>query len=103
MKTKWAVCPRCRKSAIARQEEAVRVAEESYGKVTAPEYLLLLEQAKSVASVEPEETLREECEIGTAPNGTFSVSYSCHCDKCGLLYHFEHEQEVPCGKVTSSD
>jgi predicted Zn-ribbon and HTH transcriptional regulator len=102
----WGICPRC----LARLEEETRlvVAEaataiaESYGTVPLNEHDALRanwaskvkDAQDAVETAKTASTLREDYEIGTAPDGEFYVIYSCHCQVCGFQFKFKHEQQL---------
>jgi len=69
----WRICPRCK----IKNDEA---------------------NAKKLSGVEKpnelKETLREDYEIGIDEDGLFYVNYGGRCDECGLVYKFNHEEEV---------
>lgn len=40
------------------------------------------------------QTLREDYELGTVPDGEFYVIYRCHCKVCGFKHEFKHSQQL---------
>jgi hypothetical protein len=88
----WARCPRCVDSDLKKQRNEIAEINAMYGRITADEFVLRIEDARQ--EVEHQETLREGWEIGTDDDGTFSVSYSCRCDKCGFRFSFKHEHDA---------
>lgn len=84
----WRVCPNCKVVAETAYAEKI---SQSYGKVTAEEYLKLVAATKMP---ELHESLREDYELGTYEDREFSVNYSCACTKCGFSFSFEHKQKV---------
>lgn len=78
----WGVCPKCK-------ETAENKIASAYGKVSEDEYLAILNTCKKI-----EATLREDYELGVDTDGEFSVSYSCHCSKCGFKFEYKYSQDV---------
>ena len=79
----WTKCPRCYKKA---EDKAALV----YGKVSREEYERI---RRAVPEDGPEETLREDYEIGIY-DGMFEVTYSGYCAECGFEFNFEHKTPV---------
>lgn len=88
----WRECPKCLKDAIARKEALANKVIESYGKISAEEYLSLV--AEQQEPIVPDVTLREDWDIFTDETGIFLVSYRCSCSKCGFSYRFKHEEQT---------
>ena len=88
----WAYCPKCKKIAAQRQTALELECRESYGKVTAEEYLAMLKKIQNPPELDV--TLREDYKTGIDADGEFTTSYSGHCDKCGLSYKFKHAEWV---------
>lgn len=80
----WGVCPKCK-------ETAEKNITSAYGKVSEEEYLATLNKRKQI---ENDLTLREDYEVGVDIDGEFSVSYSCHCLKCGFKFDYKYSQEL---------
>lgn len=89
----WRVCPKCIAERAAEKVVAEQVAAKAYGKVSADEYLKLLEAAEDQGAV-LEETLREDYEIYTSESGRFVVSYGCSCSHCGFEHSFSHTENA---------
>jgi hypothetical protein len=88
----WTWCPQCqsrREDGIKKQQEAVAA---SYGKVSAQEYLALVEQVKKPP--EARRTLREDYEVGVH-DANFEIDYSCSCAECGLTFYFKETRPIP--------
>lgn len=90
----WAVCPRC--MARARKAEADKLAEvmASYGTVPVAEFDAARAAIKPVRD-QDYRTFREDYEIYGAEGGLVQVSYSGHCDVCGLSLDFKDEHPIP--------
>ena len=88
----WAFCPRCLSIDVEKQNELQEAARNAYGKVSAEEYLSMLEASKMEPSKEP--TLREDYEIETDELGEFHVNYGCSCDRCGFHFEFKYEEQL---------
>lgn len=92
----WDVCFRCNKKAQEEHRERENEFAKSYGKVSAEEYERLRMEARRGPS-EPQETLREDYELGICSDGKFYVIYSAHCEECGFKHDFRHEEIVERG------
>jgi hypothetical protein len=88
----WMKCPQCLRDIGNAKSAEIRSAEQSYGKIPYTEFLALTK--KSQMSIELDETLREDWEIGMNEDGTFFVDYSCRCTKCGFNYNFKQRDRV---------
>ena len=88
----WTECPRCLKKEEAIKDELKLKAESEYGKIPKGEYLELLK--KSEEPLEAKQTLREDYEFWTNPEGEFIAHYRCHCDRCGFEYTFKHDKQL---------
>lgn len=93
----WTICPKClinareaNAGAQARRQEKL---DAAYGKVSAAEYLKLLE-APAPPEVEVEETFAEYLEAGLTKAGKFYIRYSGGCRKCKFKFDFAHEQQA---------
>lgn len=85
----WTTCPACStKHANALEAEQQRVAA-LYGKVSVEEFDCARAALSVLEAAEPEQTLREDYEIGIH-NGAFDVSYRGGCEKCGFEHTFKH-------------
>lgn len=106
----WGICPGCIATLDKQHTAAVEAAEKAYGKVPAAEYLKLREAADKKPML-PEESLREDYELGiyrTNEGTMFKISYSARCvfykdrerqsgglvDGCGFKFTFKHEEPV---------
>lgn len=90
----WTGCPKCVAKFEEAKAKALRDAEASYGKVSPDEYRRLIAQAEAGKREEPEDTMREDYEIGMEASGHFSVGYSASCTACGFRFRFKHERNV---------
>ena len=88
----WGVCPKCREKAEQAHADLLSRIETDYGKVTATEYLELIEQSKQLIGLK-EHTLREDYEIGIR-KGEFHISYGAYCEECSFFYKFEHKEKI---------
>jgi hypothetical protein len=95
----WRVCPRCKQKAEAAIEAAEMAAAQSYGEVPANEWKLMVQKVAEMRRGfdSPDETFREDYELGMDPDGEFSVGYHGQCEKCGLKHSFKHSEWI---KVT---
>ncbi len=87
----WDICPKCK---IKHQNDAAKAkqkAMDSYGKVTAEQWLKLQEKAKAETKLEA--TLSEYYELGIH-ECKFFVSYGASCRECGFEFTYKHEQDV---------
>ena len=69
----WAKCPRCEEDRLNARAKFEKKIQQSYGKVSAEEYLRMTKEFKEPKPVE--QTLREDYEIGIYDGGFFA-SYS---------------------------
>lgn len=88
----WAICPRCKADADTKQQQLAEKIATSYGKIPEAEYLELRIQAESKPVLS--ETLREDYELCTNADGTFEVSYSCSCSRCGFRYSYGYSADT---------
>ena len=88
----WRQCPRCIHIAEEEQDKLLKLVDESYGKVSANEYLQMVQETKRDISVD--DTLREDYQLGMDEFGVFSVEYKCHCNACGYRYEYSIEIDV---------
>lgn len=88
----WAACPACVKRLDVAVGEAERAAEKAYGVVPVDEWMKLRDTVAAAQAKrdEPEQTLREDYEIGVS-DGVFEVDYRAHCSKCQWSYAFKHD------------
>ncbi len=71
------------------REDKLAAAKLLYGKVGAEEYTAAIKAADAMPGV-PEETLREDYELGTNKSGKFTVGYWAHCEVCGFEFSYKH-------------
>ncbi len=86
----WAICPRC----LRRAQQGVPAAiKESYGQVPLEKFMA---DVAAVKPVSPEDfrTFREDYEIYIR-DGKVVVSYSGHCQTCGLGLNFTERKPIP--------
>ena len=82
----WGICPKCYK-------DIELLVESSYGKVTSVEFVKLLEKFSDIKN-KKHATLRENYDIWTNLDGTFSISYHCSCDRCGFKFKHKYNQNI---------
>lgn len=90
----WTHCPQCKLIATTLQEQAEAGLQESYGKLPVKEWLKQKGQVERQAAKPPEQTLREDYEIGLDGEGVFEVDYRASCDKCGLRFSHKHDAKI---------
>ena len=88
----WRVCPKCRMTEESKQESLRKKAAEMYGKVPEREYLALVDAADE--EVDLRQSLREDYQVYTNEDGTFSVNYRCHCCACNFKFEYKFEEEL---------
>ncbi len=88
----WAICPKCKRNDEAEMVKRWEKAKSAYGKIPPDEYLVLLQKANQ--PIKEVETLREDYELGIDSNGLFNISYSAHCDKCGLKFTHNYKENI---------
>lgn len=86
----WAVCPRCKKNEMNNIAELDRRAEESYGKVSIDDFIVMRLEAQKRREALPDRiaTFREDYEIFGAEDGAIEINYSGYCTECGLKLKF---------------
>ena len=79
----WTTCPNC----LNEYEKKLKLINESYGKVSAEEYIKMLSTLKD--PVYNKSTLREDYEMGIK-DGVFEINYQSYCEICdwGFKYNF---------------
>ena len=87
----WAICPRCKARAAAEKEARIEQARLAYGKVSQEEYAELVE--RSLEEIEVPTSFREDYEFWGANEGVLHISYSGHCQDCGLALDFQDEKQ----------
>lgn len=97
----WRACPGCAEKKRRGAKKAQEKARRSYGKVSAEKYEQLLEAAKkqtdeveNLEFAEKAHTFREDYEIRTDIDGTFTVDYTGSCTSCGYRVNYKHEMFV---------
>jgi len=85
----WAICPRCRVTAIKGREAGAKKADKAYGVKSAEDYLQL--RAEAEKPLDLGQTLREDYGIGVGMDGLFGVNYSARCTACGFAYEYKYE------------
>lgn len=88
----WSICPKCKVEANRQAEKRLKVAAESYGKVSSQEYRRLA--AAADAPVNMRSTMRENYEMGVGEDGDFLVNYRASCTECDFDFEYRHEQKV---------
>lgn len=88
----WTICPKCKLAFEVEQQRQSENLNKSYGRLPVDEWLARRDKIKVVPSVQ-DTTLREDYEIGTDEDGTFSISYSCSC-ACGFSWKYKHSEDV---------
>lgn len=96
---RWCVCPKCRVQKEKTLEQKRQEAKDSYGKIEAGRYLLLVKELEKLESDQNNpnnapRTLREDWELGTNADGEFNVNYSCGCVECGFRYDYHINQQL---------
>lgn len=84
----WRICPVCWDDYQNRLLKQKADIASAYGKVPVAKY----EAMKLAKITEPEETFREDYEIGMSSQGGFYVNYLGACRACGAS--FSHDQEL---------
>lgn len=90
----WGVCPVCAREEASKAKELRKKADDLYGSIEPSEYLKLVGTSKGDGMTRGIFTLREDYEIRTNIDGTFRVSYGCHCSVCDFEFEFRHEEDV---------
>ncbi len=93
---RWAICPKCKRTENEKRDAAIRKAKASYGKVPEEKYRAAIEEAGT--PIDLQETFREDYEQGMDDDGTYSVSYSGRCTRCGFSHKYTHSEDVSLSK-----
>jgi hypothetical protein len=90
----WGECPQC-KAMVAKEVEAIfKKADATYGNVLLEEFLANKAAANAeVAKIMARdlETFGEDYEIGLNKDGSFSLSYTGACSRCGASFKYAFE------------
>ncbi len=87
----WTTCPRCLKNEVDAAMKRTAEISASYGKVSAAEYLEMVQLTPHVPT--HNDLLREDYELGIR-SGEFSVSYLGRCTDCGFQFKFTYKEKV---------
>lgn len=85
----WTYCPKCHKNELDTRSKKELAIKQSYGKMSAEEYLQSIKQLEE--PVEYEQSLRENYEFGIF-EGKFFVSYRASCSVCKYTFTFKEER-----------
>jgi hypothetical protein len=91
----WATCPSCRATATTAFETKAKAVNASYGKVSPAEYMQAVKALANAPELIPNETLREDYELGIDPEGEFEVTYRAYCSVCSFNYKFHYSFQIP--------
>lgn len=86
----WRECPRCK-------DQLEEILKNSYGKVSAEEYLRIVSETEDRIEETP---FREDYEILMDDEGEFYINYHGECTQCGLKHKFKHTEQVYTRKNT---
>lgn len=86
----YSVCPKCSLAAAKSKLDAVAAAELAYETKPAREWERLRRIADSIP--EPDQTVREDYEIGLLTSGQFIVTYEGSCSACDFHFKFDHKE-----------
>lgn len=87
----WTTCPKCQQEQAKELEQLQVRVDQSYGKVSAKEYLGMVTQLENPPKLNA--TLGETYEIGIL-KGKFYVRYGASCRKCGFTYEYKMDQPL---------
>ncbi len=92
----WRVCPRCLKAARLDHAAAQRTVNDAYGKVSFEKFekFMKLKEKADKPFKEPDDTLREDYEIGINTDGEFYAIYSGRCETCGFSFTFKKTEDA---------
>ena len=85
----WTFCPNCHKAELDARSKKEESIKQSYGKISADEYLQAIKQLEEPIEYEP--TLREDYELGIN-DGVFTVSYRASCSVCNYTFTFKEKR-----------
>jgi len=89
----WRICPKCLENVSTGRSVAIEKAKASYGTVPLEDFQKAMDKAKALPQ-EPDDTLREDYELGVDEDGVFFVNYSCSCHYCGFSFKFKTTQKA---------
>jgi len=90
----WAVCPKCREIRLSKAKSKRDSAAASYGIISATAYASLFNEAQALDDEEPEETLREDYQVGIDSGGDFFCHYDASCGRCGYKFSYWHDEQT---------
>ena len=96
----WAECPKCRMDRLAEIEKRRANLVKIYGKVPPESYVTEMTDFNNFRDAIPDESLREDYDLGITPQGEFYAAYSGKCEKCGLYFRFCHKEQVNLSQCT---
>ncbi len=102
----WAICPKCwmdtdtdtdtddidTEAAQAALEADIATFTAKYGEQRGEQYRSIM--LSTLEPMEPENTLREDWELGIDAEGTFYLKYTASCTKCGWEYKKRIQEKV---------
>jgi len=88
----WRDCPKCIAKATMKRARLSQEAQDSYGKVTPALYQEMLLAVRECQH--PENSMREDWQLGINTTGEFYVSYYANCDECGFKFSFKQERQL---------
>lgn len=91
----WTTCPKCKSNKEDVIKKTRLEAEKSYGKVTSDKFLSLINDISNEENKEPDETLREDYEIGMDEGKSFSINYRASCSACEFKYNYDYGISIP--------
>lgn len=86
----WRFCPQCFKRIHEAAAEKLKVARESYGKISLEQFEKNIGVARK--RVEVPDTMREDFEAGINENDDFYMFYKARCTKCDFAYSHKLER-----------
>jgi hypothetical protein len=100
----WCACPKCRAKHVASLNRRRQRLNAQYGKIPADEYVSRLAAINSEPDEPPEDTFREDYELGLSRDGSeFLVSYRGVCTVCGFGHKFKHAEPVKVDVAAAAD
>lgn len=89
----WAVCPQCLDKTVQARVNALKIAEDSYGKIPAEEFIKRRDEAVAMP-LQVKESLAEYEHLGITPEGLFYIEYNSSCNNCGFSFLYTYDQQV---------
>lgn len=93
----WTYCPKCKIKIEKENHELLKKLYDQYGKIHPEEWERMERETKFEIRL-PDNTFREDYEIGVSNDGKFTVNYSGSCKECKLSFNYKYVTIVDLGE-----